>query len=184
MFRQVLPGSATLWQTIAGEAERESALWRAALRPEVEREELPIFSSLADERFALGVESIYEGYLLHYGRARLFAPADRDTSILLGDYLYAHGLVRVSKEGDVGVVADLAELLALCAHLRAERQPGDGAAWAATIALLGRVEERLGDARAALTEDGDPAPLLELAQSAAGEDAVARALALHYTHLS
>src|ERR687895_821112 len=177
MFRQVLPGSATLWQTIAGEAERESALWRAALRPEVEREELPIFSALADERFALGVESIYEGYLLHYGRPRLFTADDRDTSILLGDYLYAHGLVRVAAQGDVGVVADLAELLALCAHLRAERRPGDGEAWAATIALLGRVEDRLTEARSALTERGDAGPLRRLAESAAGEEPVAHALA-------
>jgi hypothetical protein len=145
---------------------------------------VPIFSSLADERFALGVESIYEGYLLHYGRSRLFAPADRDTTILLGDYLYAHGLVRVAAHGDVGVVAELAELLALCAHLRAERRPGDGEAWAATIALLGRVEERLAEARAALAEGGDSSALLELAESAAGPDAVARALALHHAHLS
>jgi len=168
-----------LWTTIAREAEGESALWAAALRPAHEREEIAIFSPLADERFALGVESIYEGYLLHYGESRLFAPADRDTSILLGDYLYAHGLVRVAAQGDVGVVADLAELLALCAHLRAEGQAGDGVAWAATIALLGRVEERLPDARAALVGDGDPAPLVELAESAAGSGPVARALSLH-----
>jgi hypothetical protein len=174
----------TVWQTIALEAANESALWAAALRPEDEREELPIFSALADERFALGVESIYEGYLLHYGASRLFAPADRDTSILLGDYLYAHGLVRVAAQGDVGVVAELAELLALCAHLRAERRPGDGDAWAATIALLGRVEERLAEARTALTQEADSAPLLDLAESAAGEEPVARALALHRTHLS
>ena len=82
------------------------------------------------------------------------------------------------------MVADLAELLALCAHLRAERQPGDGTAWAATIALLGRVEERLAEARAALTDNRDPAPLVELAESAAGVDAVARALALHTAHVS
>jgi hypothetical protein len=92
--------------------------------------------------------------------------------------------VRVSREGDVGVVADLAELLALCAHLRAERQPGDGTAWAATIALLGCVEESLAEARQALTDGGDPAPLVELAESAAGAEAVARALALHTAHLS
>ena len=42
-----------------------------------------------DERHALGVETIYEGYLLHFGRPRLFAPVDLDTAILLGDYLYA-----------------------------------------------------------------------------------------------
>src|SRR5687767_12886453 len=165
MFRQAPLKSATVWQTIAVEAARESALWTAALRPEEDREQLPIFSALAEERFALGVESIYEGYLLHYGRPRLFAPTDRDTSILLGDYLYAHGLVRVAAQGDVGVVADLAELLALCAHLRAERRPGDGEAWAATVALLGRVEERLAEARAVLTEGADEAPLLALAES-------------------
>ena len=28
----------------------------------------------------IGVETIYEGYLLHYGRARLFAPADGDVA--------------------------------------------------------------------------------------------------------
>ena len=182
--RRLALTSATLWETIALEASAESALWAAALRSEEEREELPIFSALADEQFALGVESIYEGYLLHYGRSRLFAPADRDTSILLGDYLYAHGLVRVAAQGDVGVVAELAELLALCAHLRAEGRPGDGEAWAATIALLGRVEGRLADARAVLTEEGDRDTLLRLAVSAAGEEPVARALALHRTHLS
>ena len=44
---------------------------------------MPVFSTLAPARHALGLESIYEGYLLHYGRPRLFAPADSDTAILL-----------------------------------------------------------------------------------------------------
>jgi hypothetical protein len=126
----------TIWETIAGEAERESPLWAAALRPGEEREELAVFSLLADERFALGIESIYEGYLLHYGRARLFAPADRDAAVLLGDYLYAHGLVRITALGDIGAVERLAELLSLCAHLRAEGESGDGEAWAETVGSL------------------------------------------------
>ena len=42
----------------------------------------------------------------------------------------------------------------------------------------------LAEARAALAEDGDPAPLLQLAESAAGQGPVARALALHRSHLS
>ena len=58
------------------------------------------------ERFALGLETIYEGYLVHYGRPRLFAPADGDVALLLGDYLYAHGLVRIAALGDVDAVAD------------------------------------------------------------------------------
>jgi hypothetical protein len=130
-------GVATIWDTIALEAERESPLWAAALRPEDEREEVAVFSPLADERFALGIESIYEGYLLHYGRPRLFSPDDRDAAILLGDYLYAHGLVRVTAAGDVEAVERLAELLSLCAHLRAEgRGEEDGEAWAATVGSL------------------------------------------------
>jgi hypothetical protein len=133
-----LPASvATVWETMAAEAERESPLWAAALRPEAEREELAVFSPLADERFALGIESIYEGYLLHYGRPRLFSLADRDAAILLGDYLYAHGLVRITALGDVDAVGRLAELLSLCAHLRAEGEGGDGEAWADTVGSLG-----------------------------------------------
>jgi len=129
--------SASLWEVIAVEAGGESVLWASALRQPREREELAVFSPLAEERFALGLESIYEGYLLHYGRPRLFAPPDRDTAILLGDYLYAHGLVRIAELGDATAVAELAELLSVCAHLRAERLPGDGEAWADTVATLG-----------------------------------------------
>ena len=92
---------------------------------------------MAEERYALGLETIYEGYLLHYGRSRLFAPADDDTALLLGDYLYAHGLVRIAEAGTVEAVADLAALISHCAHLRADGQPGDGEAWAATAATLG-----------------------------------------------
>jgi hypothetical protein len=126
----------SVWETIVAEAENESPLWAAALRSAAEREEVAVFSPLADERFAAGLESIYEGYLLHYGRPRIFAPADRDTSVLLGDYLYAHGLVRIASLGEVGAVGALAELLSLCAHLRAGDLPGDGEAWAATVCSL------------------------------------------------
>jgi hypothetical protein len=129
-------GFHTMWETMAVEAGRESELWGAALRPRADREPLPVFSPLAEERFALGLETIYEGYLLHYGRPRIFEAADRDTRILLGDYLYAHGLVRIADLGDVEAVGALAELLSLCAHLRAERLPGDGEAWAATVSSL------------------------------------------------
>jgi hypothetical protein len=92
---------------------------------------------LAEERYALGLETIYEGYLLHYGRPRLFAPIDADTALLLGDYLYAHGLVRVAQAGTVEAVADLAALISICAQLRADGRAGDGEAWAATAATLG-----------------------------------------------
>jgi hypothetical protein len=83
--------------------------------------------------------------LLHYGTPRLFAPADEDTALLLGDYLYAHGLVRVAEAGTVEAVADLAALISLCARLRADGLPGDGEAWAATAATLGEGAEARAD---------------------------------------
>src|SRR5207302_4851200 len=133
--RRLQTSTADLWETITTEAERESPLWRDALRLEPEHE--PVFSPLGEERYALGLETIYEGYLVHYGRPRLFEPADEDTALLLGDYLYAHGLVHVAASGDVSAVADLAELISLCAQTRADGKRGDGAAWAATAARLG-----------------------------------------------
>ena len=166
-----------LWDTIAEEAAEESALWASALRPRNERELLAVFSPLAEERFRLGLETIYEGYLLHYGRPRLFAPADRDTSLLLGDYLYAHGLVRVAAVDPVAAVGDLADLISLCAQARADGSDGDGEAWAATAVALGSGE--LENAREALRGAGDAGPLAQLARSRAGADAVARALLAH-----
>jgi hypothetical protein len=165
------------WDTIVEEAVNESPLWAAALRPAREQERVPIFSALGQGRYALGLETIYEGYLLHYGRPRLFAPADRDTALLLGDYLYAHGLVRIAAVDPVGAVGDLAELISLCAQARADGSDGDGEAWAATAAALGL--GRLDDAREALRESGDPRPLDELARTLAGAEAVERALLAH-----
>jgi hypothetical protein len=122
---------------IADAAAAESPVWGEALIPASERVREVVFSTLAPDEHRLGLETIYEGYLVHYGRSRLFAPPDRDTALLLGDYLYAHGLVRIAETGDVKAVADLAELISRCAHLRAEGRGGDGDEWAATSAALG-----------------------------------------------
>jgi hypothetical protein len=173
----LLTSTAELWETIAVEAEHESPLWSEALRPDDERDTEPVFSLLGEERYALGLETIYEGYLAHYGRPRLFAPSDDDTALLLGDYLYAHGLVRIADVGSVEAVADLAELISLCAQLRADSASGDEAAWAASAALLGAGE--LEDARVALRDGGDAGPLMELAESRVDPVALEHALAAH-----
>jgi hypothetical protein len=173
--------TAEVWDTITAEAGRESDLWTIALRRPEEQEREPIFSPLGEERYALGIETIYEGYLLHYGRPRLFAPEDGDTSLLLGDYLYAHGLVRIEQVGSVEAVNDLAELIALCAYLRAEEIAGDGAVWAATATALGR--GLLDEGRSSLRLDNAPGPLERLARGEAGDAAVDAALAAHRARL-
>ncbi len=167
-----------VWDTIAREAVAESSLWAVTLRPESERELEPVFSRLAEDRFVLGLETIYEGYLVHYGTPRLFASPDSDTALLLGDYLYAHGLVRIAAAGDVHAVSDLSELISLCSQLRAENARGDGPLWAATAALLGAGSE-LDEPRAALRLHGDAAALDAAARTAAGDAAVELALGIH-----
>lgn len=143
-----------LWEAIAVEAAAESALWRDALRPDDEREPVGIFSTLCAEPHALGLETVYEGYLVHYGRPRLFAPRDDDTALLLGDYLYAHGLVRIAASGDVEAVRELAELISRCAHLRSEGSEGDGEAWAQTAVRLGGAVADVADVELALSLHG------------------------------
>ena len=122
------------------DAAAESPLWAEALRAEPER--VHVFGALVPEQFALGAETIYEGYLLHYGTPRLFAPFDGDVALLLGDYLYAHGLVRIASLGEVDAVAALAELISTCAHLRGEGIAGDGDAWIGAVQQLGGDPDR------------------------------------------
>lgn len=162
---------------MAVDAAAESTLWGDCLLPEAERDRSPVFSPLGEARYALGLETIYEGYLVHYGRSRLFAAADGDTALLLGDYLYAHGVARISALHDVAAVADLAELISLCSQVRAEEAEGDGSLWAATASLLGRGE--LDEARTALRLHADPQPLEAAARAAVGDEAVDAALTAH-----
>jgi hypothetical protein len=170
--------SSTIFDEICDGAERESALWAESLRPADLREPTPVFSPLVpDPAQALGLETIYEGYLLHYGRSRLFAPTDGDIALLLGDTLLAHGLVRIAELGDVVAVGDLAQLLSLCAQARAAQRDGEASAWAATAAHLGR--GGIDAARDALRERGDGGPLADAARATAGNTAVDAALTAH-----
>lgn len=166
-----------VWETLVTEAAAESPLWRDSLLPRDAQDRTPVFSVLGDPSFALGVETIYEGYLLHYGRSRLFGPGDPDTALLLGDYLYAHGLVRVAATGSIEAVHDLAELISLCSQARADRRGGEAEAWAATAALLG--QDALVEARAALRDRGDATALAEAARRVAGAGAVDAACCAH-----
>jgi hypothetical protein len=140
---------------IAAGARSESEVWAAALRDAPDWE--PVFSPLAPDAFALGLETVYEAYLVHYGQPRLFAAPDDDEAVLLGDYLYAHGLVRIAEAGGVEAVRVMADLISRCAALRADGSSGDGEAWVAATRALG----------------GGP-----------DGDAVARALDLHFARVA
>ena len=77
-------------------------------------------AAAAPGEYALVVESVREGYLLHYGEPRLMTGHDADLGLLAGDYLYALGLDRLAALGDTEAVAVLSELIARCAQLHAE----------------------------------------------------------------
>lgn len=72
------------------------------------------------EEYALVVEAVREGYLLHYEQPRLLSGHDSDLALLAGDYLYALGLDRLASLGDTRAVAILSDLISECARLQAE----------------------------------------------------------------
>jgi hypothetical protein len=75
--------------------------------------------------YALVVEAVHEGYLLHYGEPRLLAGHDADLALLAGDYLYALGLGRLAALGDERAVGILSDLISRCAQLHTEGDPGE-----------------------------------------------------------
>src|ERR1041385_1894925 len=122
-------------EAIAKGARTESEVWARTLAEDPDWE--PVFSILAPEPLALGLETVYEAYLVHYGRPRLFDARSADDAVLLGDYLYAHGLVRIAEAGGVPAVAVMATLIARCSSLRADGRDGDGEAWVDAARGLG-----------------------------------------------
>ena len=126
-----------LFEAIAAGAEAESGVWAEALRPGHERELVAVFSPLAPEHLGVGLETVYEAYLVHYGTPRLFSSRGPDDAVLLGDYLYAHGLVRIAEAGGVHAVSVMAGLISRCAALRADGSGSDGDAWIDAVRALG-----------------------------------------------
>jgi len=76
----------------------------------------------APDEYAVVMEAVREGYLLHYGESRLMVGHDPDLGLLAGDYLYALGLDRLAALGDTEAVAVLAELIGRSAQLHAEER--------------------------------------------------------------
>jgi hypothetical protein len=90
-----------------------------------------------EDDYALLVEEIHEGYLLHYGAARVVTPADPDLALLAGDRLYALGLARLAELGDLEAVGELADVISLTAQAHAEGDAERAAAvWAAGVRVV------------------------------------------------
>jgi len=91
-----------------------------------------------EEDYALLVEAIHEGYLLHYASGRVLQPDDPDLSLLAGDRLYALGLARLAELGDLDAVAELADVISLAAQAHAEDDPDRAASvWDAGVRVVG-----------------------------------------------
>jgi hypothetical protein len=91
-----------------------------------------------EDDYALLVEEIHEGYLLHYGAGRVLTPEDPDLSLLAGDRLYALGLARLAELGDLEAVTELADVISLAAQAHAEGDPARaGAVWEAGVRAVG-----------------------------------------------
>ena len=90
--------------------------------------------------YALVVEAVREGYLLHYGEPRVVSGADTSLALLAGDYLYALGLERLAAIGDQAAIRELSDLISLSAQIHADgpgptRLPPWPCGSAATIAI-------------------------------------------------
>ncbi len=119
--------------------------------------------------YELLIETIYEGYLLHYRAPRVVLPREADLGVLAGDRLYALGLARLVQLGDVEAVAELADAITLTAlaHGAGNADLAD-AVWSASARAVGWGASAQHDHAKALTLAGSPAALEAMRRIAAG----------------
>lgn len=119
--------------------------------------------------YATVIESVREGYLLHFGTPRIVAGLDPDLALLAGDYLYAKGLLRLAGLDDPEAVVELSDLISLSAQLHAEPgSPSTAPAWlgcAVAIAVGGGADHE--HAKDALRRSGNVVALYDIAKRAA-----------------
>ena len=99
------------------------------------------------------IESVREGYLLHYGEPRVIVGADADLRLLAGDYLYAIGLEQLAGLGNLPAVRELSDLISIGAQLHAD--DGPNAPRAGGRGALARVDARDRDGRAGRSRGGE-----------------------------
>lgn len=131
---------------LAAVLQDEGGLLAQALRPNPDAEDAGVAQVAAsgprsagrEDEVALLVEAIHEAYLLHYGVSATVSQVDADLALLAGDRLYALGLDRLARLGDLESVDVLAEVIARCAEAHAVGDPGAAAAaWRAGAEAVG-----------------------------------------------
>lgn len=91
-----------------------------------------------EAEYALLVEMIFEGCRLHYGTQRVVRTDDPDLALLLGDQLYALGLARLARLGDLEAIGELADVISLVAQAHVAHAPGlADAVWMAGAVAIG-----------------------------------------------
>ncbi|HEY5262508.1 MAG TPA: hypothetical protein VIJ33_10365 [Solirubrobacteraceae bacterium] len=107
--------------------------------------------------YELLIETIYEGYLLHYNAPRVVYPPEADLGVLAGDRLYALGLAHLVKLGDVEAVAELADVITLSALAHGAENPELAqAVWMAGARAVGWGATPRHDRAKALVRAGSP----------------------------
>jgi hypothetical protein len=121
------------------------------------------------EDYELLIETIYEGYLLHYGTPRVARTADGDLGLLAGDRLYALGLARLVALGDIQAVVELADTITLSALAQGAGEPElAGAVWKAGALAIGWGSSEAHRGAKKLVLAGSPKAIEAMRTSAAG----------------
>lgn len=121
--------------------------------------------------YAVVVELVREGYLCHYGEPRLLGGLDPDLRLLAGDHLYARGIERLARLGDLLAVTELSDLISVAARLDASPDAdieSAEVAWiGAAVAIATGTDAAYESAKEVLGATGDPEPLRAVAHEAA-----------------
>ena len=134
--------------------------------------------------YAVLVECVREGYLLHYEEPRVVIGVDGNLALLAGDYLYARGLERLAGLGDLAAIRELSDLISLSAqvHVREEGPPdvSEGLWLAAMVAIAAGPSEEHEAAKLSLREqqDGAVSSLAAATRAAAGAAGIGAELAV------
>jgi hypothetical protein len=140
------PGAADALATIAGELAQEGSLLSSHVVVPPPAGGTGLGNLVASgpraaadpEAYAVVIEAVREGYLLHYGIPRLVSGIDPDLALLAGDYLYALGLDRLARLDDPAAVALLGELISLAALCHREGlESSVSALWLAISVAVG-----------------------------------------------